>query len=236
MRPHGKAKVDRSNPRAWAVCDDCGFLYNRKDLAWQFQWAGAKTQNTNFLKCPKCLDELQEQLRVIVLPADPVPIANPRPEQYVAANNPITSLGGNIGTMTQAAGLKAAFDSNTNKPMFLSAAQYKSINGDNTVGKSWGSNLTPNNQGITASAFKVWAPNDAKFFGGGSTTYNFQGSNDNIAWTTLATGATAGTVGEIINLAITPVTNYLFHRFDLIGDGINSVAIAQLQISSVTPP
>ena len=236
MRPHGRAKVDRNNPSAWAVCDDCGFLYNREALAWQFEWAGARTQNTNFLKCPRCLDELQEQLRVIVLPADPVPIHNPRPEQYVTNNNPITSLGGNIGTMTQAAGLAAAFDSNTNKPMFLSAAQYRSNNGDNTVGKSWGSNLTPNNQGITASAFQVWAPYDAKFFGGGSATYNFQGSNDNSTWSTISGGITAGTVGEIISVTLVPATNYLFHRFDLIGDGINSVAVAQLQISSVTPP
>jgi hypothetical protein len=236
MRAHGHAQVDRRNPRAWAVCDNCGFLYNRDKLAYQFQWAGSKTQNTNFLKCETCMDQLQEQLRSIVLPADPVPINQPRPEQYVAANNPVTSLGGVIGTMTQAAGLKAAFDASTNKPMFMSACQFKSNNGDNTVGKFWGNNLTPNDQGITASAFRVWAPNNAKFFGGGSATYNFQGSNENIIWNTLATGTTAGTIGETFAINLTPVTNYLYHRFDIIGDGINSVAVAQLQISSVTPP
>lgn len=235
MRPHGHAKVDRNNPRAWAVCDDCGFLYNRMDLAYQYDWFGARLQKINFLKCPKCLDKPQEQRRVIVLPSDPVPIDQPRPEQYVAANNPVSPLGVSLGTLTQAAGLNAAFDSNTNKPMFLSACQYVSVNGDNTVGRSW-LNLAPNNQGITASSFQAWAPNNAKFFGGGAANYAFQGSNDKIIWKNLSSGVTSGVVGEILNVTFTPTTNYLYHRLDITGDGINSVSVAQLQINSVSPP
>src|SRR5258708_3631517 len=126
MRPHGRATADLHNPRAWGVCDRCGFLYNKRDLQWQYEWFGARTQNTNMLVCDRCLDNLQEQLRVIVMPADPTPIQNPRPEMDVANNNPITSLGRNVGSMTQAAGLAAAFDYNTNKPMFLSACQFVS--------------------------------------------------------------------------------------------------------------
>ena len=80
-RPHGRAQVDRRSPHAWAVCDRCGFLYNHKDLQWQYIWAGARTANQNLLVCYKCLDDLQEQLRAIVLPADPVPIKNPRIER-----------------------------------------------------------------------------------------------------------------------------------------------------------
>lgn len=237
MRPHGRAKVDRRNPKAWAVCDGCGFLYNRDDLQWQYEWFGARTESTNMLKCETCLDDLQEQLRVIVLPADPVPIQDPRPEQGVSNNNPVSPLGLNVGTMTQAAGLAAAFDYNTNKPMFLSACQYISTAGVllNSVGKNW-TGLTPDDQGITASRFRVWAPNDAKLFGGGVCNYAFQGSQLGIGWTTLSSGTTAGTIGETIDVTITPTTGYLYHQFALTGDGVNSVSIAQLLIDSVSEP
>lgn len=231
MRPHGHARADRHSPRAWAICDSCGFLYNKSDLQWQFDWAGNKLVNQNFLVCNRCYDEPQEQLRSIVLPADPTPIVNPRPERANLENNPVSSLGQTIGTMTQGAGLAAAFDSNTNKPMFLSAVRYVSANGDNYVGRYW-FGLTTNNAGIVASAFQVWAPNNAKLFGGGSVPYAFQGSPDNAIWTALASGATAGTVGEIIAVTLpVPNTAYLYHRLVLTGDGINSVAVAQLQIS-----
>lgn len=231
MRPHGRARADRHKPRAWGICDDCGGLFNKHELQWSYEWAGNRLVNQNALVCDRCLDTPQEQLRVIVLPADPTPIANPRPERYSIDNNPISSIGIVVGTMTQAAGLKAAFDANTNKPMFLSACQYVSTNGlVNSVGRNW-TGLTTGNVGILASRFQVWAPNDAKFFGGGSTSYAFQGSQLNVGWTTLATGNTAGTIGETIDVAITPTTTYLYHQFVLTGDGINSVAVAQLKIS-----
>lgn len=231
MRPHGRARADRHNPRAWAICDDCGFLFNKPDLQWQYEWAGNRLVNQNMLVCDQCYDVPQEQLRTIVLPADPTPIMNPRPERYAIDNNPISPLGNNIGTMTQAAGLSAAFDSNTNKPMFLSACLYNSAGGlNNSVGKNW-AGLTTNNTGITASGFQVWAPNDAKLFAGGATVYAFQGSQENINWITLSTASTAGIIGETIAATITPTTNYLYHRFVLTGDGVNSVSVAQLQIS-----
>ncbi len=229
MRPHGSAKADRRFPRAWGICDRCGFLYTKNDLSFQYEWYGARTQNTNLLVCERCMDNLQEQLRAIVLPADPQPILNPRPEA-TTLDNPVTSIGAAIGTMTQAAGLAAAFDSNSNKPMFLSACQYISTAGANYVGRSW-QNIASNNAGLTAKAFVAYAPNDAKFFGGGAAAYTFDGSNNTIAWTTISSGTTAGTVGETISVSVTPTTAYLYHRFSLTGDGINSVAIAQLTIN-----
>lgn len=232
MRPHGNARADRRKPRAWGICDDCGFLYNKFELEWQYEWAGARTQNTNQLKCPKCIDDLQEQLRVIVLPADPTPIVNPRPENYNYANNQIATIGTNFGTMTGAAGIKAAFDSNTNKPFFLSAVTYVSLAGlSNTIGKNW-NGLNPNNpsQGPTASRFVVNAPYDAKLAAAGAVAWAFQGSNAPAGFTTLANGVTAGTVGEIIDVTITPTTGYLYHQFVLTGDGFSSVSVAQLQI------
>ena len=219
-------------PRAWAVCDDCGFLYNKSELQWQYEWQGARTQNTNMLKCDRCLDELQEQLRVIVLPADPTPVSNPRPENYAHADNQIATIGTNVGTMTQAAGLASAFDANTNKGFAFSAVSYNSAVGlNNWIGKYWGG-LDPNNptQGPTAVRFVVNAPNDAKFAAAGAVAYSFQGSNFLAGFTDLATGITAGTIGEIIDVTITPTSGYLYHRFILTGDGTSSVSVAQLQI------
>jgi hypothetical protein len=57
-------------------------LYNHVDLQWQYDWAGASLINKRMLVCKPCLDTPQEQLRAIILPADPVPIVNPRVEPY----------------------------------------------------------------------------------------------------------------------------------------------------------
>lgn len=83
MRPHGRARVSSRNPRAFAICDRCGFLYNHDRLSWQFDWRGASLMNIRVLVCNDCLDVPQTQLRAIVVPADPVPILNPRVQNYV---------------------------------------------------------------------------------------------------------------------------------------------------------
>ena len=85
MRPHGRARVSSRNPRAFAICDRCGFLYNHINLQWQYDWAGASLINRRILVCDECLDTPQQQLRAIVVPADPVPILNPRVQDYVTA-------------------------------------------------------------------------------------------------------------------------------------------------------
>jgi len=89
----GRARTSASAPRAHAICDRCGFRYNHVDLKWQFDWAGASLVNKRMLVCNTCYDEPQQQLRAIVIPADPVPIQNPRIEYFVNAetNNRITS-------------------------------------------------------------------------------------------------------------------------------------------------
>lgn len=86
MRPHGRARVSSRNPQAFAICDRCGFLTNHVRLQWQFDWRGASLQNTRLLVCDQCLDAPQQQLRAIVVPADPVPVLNPRTQDYVAAS------------------------------------------------------------------------------------------------------------------------------------------------------
>lgn len=78
----GRARTSLRNPQAFAVCMRCGFWYNRVDLQFQFDWAGAQLQNKYLLVCKPCLDTPQEQLRAITLPADPVPIYFPSVENF----------------------------------------------------------------------------------------------------------------------------------------------------------
>jgi hypothetical protein len=71
------------SPTALATCDRCGFTYNRTDLQWDYQWSGVKLQNLRLLVCTRtCLDAPQPALKTIIIPPDPLPVLNPRPEQY----------------------------------------------------------------------------------------------------------------------------------------------------------
>lgn len=81
----GRARTSASSPQAHAICDRCGFRYNHFQLKWQFDWAGASLINKRLLVCNPCYDMPQEQLRAIVVPADPVPIINPRVQDFVTA-------------------------------------------------------------------------------------------------------------------------------------------------------
>lgn len=81
-RPHGKARVDPYEPRAFAVCQRCGFLWNAYNTNWQYQWAGVKLMNKRVQVCPICLDKPSTFLRQIILPPDPPAIAQPRAEPY----------------------------------------------------------------------------------------------------------------------------------------------------------
>lgn len=94
MRPHGRAKVSSRNPEAFAICDNCGFQYNHSELRWQFQWGGNKLVNLRQLVCRRCNDLPQNQLRAIVLPADPMPIMNPRVPNYPLAETDYRATSG----------------------------------------------------------------------------------------------------------------------------------------------
>jgi hypothetical protein len=66
------------------------------NLRWQYDWRGASLQNIRLLVCNTCYDNPQEQLRAIVVPADPVPIVNPRVQDFVTAEqNTRTTFGSN---------------------------------------------------------------------------------------------------------------------------------------------
>lgn len=81
----GRARTDPRNPQAHAICDRCGFRYNWVNLRWQYDWRGASMQNIRLLVCEDCYDVPQEQLRAIVVPADPTPIVNARVQDFVVA-------------------------------------------------------------------------------------------------------------------------------------------------------
>ncbi len=78
----GHARTSSRNPQAFSVCDRCGQWHNFVNLRWQFDWRGASLQNLRILVCKRCYDTPQNQLRAIVLPPDPQPIINARPEIF----------------------------------------------------------------------------------------------------------------------------------------------------------
>lgn len=93
----GRAKL--ASKSAQGVCDRCGIWYSLVDLVWQFDWRGTSLQNLWIRVCKRtCLDVPTEQLRSISLPADPVPVWQPRPENFDAAEIPYNT--GPIGIPT----------------------------------------------------------------------------------------------------------------------------------------
>lgn len=91
----GRARISARNPQAAGVCDRCGGVYNHVNLSWQFDWAGAGLINKRLLVCNHCMDTPQQQLRSIVLPADPPVIMNARPEYYIQAETNYRMTQGN---------------------------------------------------------------------------------------------------------------------------------------------
>jgi hypothetical protein len=82
-RFHGHASVDVRDPQAWATCARCGFNYNINDLIWQPEYAGATMINTRLLVCRTCYDKPSVFKRVLLIPPDPDPVLNARPEAYL---------------------------------------------------------------------------------------------------------------------------------------------------------
>jgi hypothetical protein len=82
----GRARTSSRNPQAHAICDRCGGRFNHVDLSFQYDWAGATLIKKSLLVCNTCMDSPQQQLRSIILPADPPSIQNARPENFVAAS------------------------------------------------------------------------------------------------------------------------------------------------------
>lgn len=81
---YSHATINAQSPRALGCCDRCGFTYNRDRLSWEHDWRGPRLQNLKILVCPTCSDTPQQNgQRTIIIPPDPLPIQNPRPDPYV---------------------------------------------------------------------------------------------------------------------------------------------------------
>ena len=102
MRATGRASVSTTNPRAFGICDRCGFLYNHHELQWQFDYRGAALINIRLLVCDTCLDIPQNQLRNIIVPADPTPIMNARTQDYPTASTDFFSTVDNFRQIVSA--------------------------------------------------------------------------------------------------------------------------------------
>jgi hypothetical protein len=225
-------------------------------LKWQYQFRGPKLQNIRLLVCPTCLDKPQEQLRTFVLPADPIAISNPRVEDYTNADNPVYTLGYdpanmfqplvqrgfNIGNLTLGAGINAAFDGwlagDVATRRFPNCANLSNSNSsyNNWVGKSWNADASGTILTLpstaprvmhTVSEFTLYAPSEQPFLLTGATGFRIEGSNDAATWTTLYSGTTAGTAGEVITSTSVSGAAYPYHRVNIQGDGVSQIGIAQ---------
>lgn len=86
----GRAKVDANYPQAFGVCDRCGFWYNLVNLNYQHAWRGERLMNIRLRVCSRCMDRPAAFLRPLILPPDPVPVADPRPQNFSVVGPVIT--------------------------------------------------------------------------------------------------------------------------------------------------
>ena len=108
MRKHPRrAEVDPHSPRGWATSDRNGFVGNLENLKWQFEWRGSHLINTRVLMHEDELDIPQRQLGTLVIPPDPIPLINARPENYNIDEQPTSTrytLNGLIRTVVMPPG------------------------------------------------------------------------------------------------------------------------------------
>ena len=91
-RYHSKASIDPYSPRAHGTCDRCSQIVTHSTLKWEMEYRGIALMRTGFLVCPRCLDVPYQGNRPIIIPADPVPIQNPRTENFALEASQGTSF------------------------------------------------------------------------------------------------------------------------------------------------
>ena len=94
----GHAITNPAHPRAFGVCDRCGFWFNLHRLKYQYEWQGVKLANTRKRVCKECMDKPNPQMKARIAPPDPVPVYDPRPENFIASRFDPTPVAG--GPMT----------------------------------------------------------------------------------------------------------------------------------------
>lgn len=70
------------------MCDRCGGVFSLGDLQYQYEWAGQKLINKRLRVCQKCMDVPSNAFRTIRIPPDPVPVRDPRPQDYSVTDTP----------------------------------------------------------------------------------------------------------------------------------------------------
>lgn len=80
---HARAEVDIRDPQAFATCDRCGIQYNLEDLTWQLDFRGKQLMNLRLLVCSRCTDRPAAFTQPVILPPDPDPVFNARPEYSI---------------------------------------------------------------------------------------------------------------------------------------------------------
>jgi|SRR5271166_4516920 len=82
----GHARVNSRSPQAFGVCDRCGMWYNLVNLHYQYEWRGPRLANIRLRVCPRCLDIPFIFNRPLIIPPDPIPVWDPRPQNFIAAD------------------------------------------------------------------------------------------------------------------------------------------------------
>jgi len=138
-----------------------------------------------------------------------------------------------VGNMTGGGGLAAAFDGTTSQAQAASANVASTSDYTNTVGVDWGSGVTN-----AIGRVKIYGPSDANVLGAaGGTTFKLQGSTDNFASSivdlTAAISIPTGTAQSVdVTSGIDVSAPYRYHRVAFAGNGINTVAAAEVQLFS----
>lgn len=132
-----------------------------------------------------------------------------------------------IGTMTEKGGLAAAFDGVTTQVETASA--YQTGNSAATVGVDLGPS--------SAAAFAAIRVHGSSNYGfnnpgtNGAATLSYHGSNDNAAWTLLASGSHAA-IGTPWEAPVFDIQAYRYHRVTIAGTGDKRCAEVELVPSS----
>lgn len=103
-----RAEVNADSPQGWSTCDQCGWQTNLNKMSWEKQWYGPTLRNTGFLLCQVCNEKSKPApfLQTLILPPDPPPLMNARPENYDADENSYRALQDDDIRITQTDGIR----------------------------------------------------------------------------------------------------------------------------------
>lgn len=97
-RYHSRAKINPYSPQGHGTCDRCSQIVTRAAMIWEMEYRGNSLMKTGFLVCQRCLDVPYQGRRPIIIPADPVPMKDPRPENFLLEENQGQNTTPNLST------------------------------------------------------------------------------------------------------------------------------------------